>query len=573
MPPNPDLLVLASTAHPITIRTPVDSKDLVFVAGKILLELAGPHVPDLECGVFTAADQQPTVSAECDLVNGAHMAFEGEEKGAVGSVPELDEVVEAGRGKKQPVGRKDDMVDLLLVAEQAGDGLGRGAGVPEVDGAIVAGRHQALNGLAVLLLAVDAGRRMEALLCLFTLGLFRVGHALLARVVMVCRPQSKVGGEGEMVDPVCVGGKGVQQLAGICHPNLDGLVVRGRVYVAGTTPANARDTGLVSGQGNIGSLVCAVPDAHGAVLGRRGQARATALLGVVRLPRQRRDPLCVAFERTSKLFPGCGIPQAHRVIHAAGCEHLSVRGVAYGEHPASVAGQGMHGGARVAVPYPGSLVTTTGCEARRIGGRELSGEDGVAMAADAGRAPCDGLDSEDGLGAAGDVELDFCARVAGQKGGDDGLVVEIAVAVAQRVVEAVWEAFAGVLTAEQGIQKQREVLGTEVRQRYCRDRPLCFARVCIEELDPLNALGNLRRRDLLAGERGGRRLLPFRDGGDDCGHDPTGGVRNGKGENTLASIVQECQEWQERQQPRCNVSRCAPPRHKLPQELSIAAIR
>lgn len=104
MPPNPDLLVLASTAHPITIRTPVDSKDLVFVAGKILLELAGPYVPDLECGVFTAADQQPTVSAECDLVNGAHMAFEGEEKGAVGSVPELDEIVEAGRGKKQPVG-------------------------------------------------------------------------------------------------------------------------------------------------------------------------------------------------------------------------------------------------------------------------------------------------------------------------------------------------------------------------------------------------------------------------------------------------------------------------------------
>src|SRR5690242_5319621 len=80
IPPYPDLLVCTTAAHLIAIRAPVQCKDLVFVARKILLQFCGPHVPDLQCCVFTTTCKQPAVCREAGHVHRTNVRSQGVEE-------------------------------------------------------------------------------------------------------------------------------------------------------------------------------------------------------------------------------------------------------------------------------------------------------------------------------------------------------------------------------------------------------------------------------------------------------------------------------------------------------------
>jgi hypothetical protein len=64
VPPDPNRLVLASTADLLSIGTPVYGKHLVFVAGQIRRQLTRAHIPDLQSGIFGGRDEQTRVSRE-----------------------------------------------------------------------------------------------------------------------------------------------------------------------------------------------------------------------------------------------------------------------------------------------------------------------------------------------------------------------------------------------------------------------------------------------------------------------------------------------------------------------------
>lgn len=76
IPPNPDRLVLPSTADLLAIRTPVHGKDLVLVPGKIHRQFARAHIPHLQRGVLGRGDQKPGVGGKTALVDGADVAAE-----------------------------------------------------------------------------------------------------------------------------------------------------------------------------------------------------------------------------------------------------------------------------------------------------------------------------------------------------------------------------------------------------------------------------------------------------------------------------------------------------------------
>lgn len=134
------------------------------------------------------------------------MPSQSVEESAGGGVPQLDMVVEGGGGDESTGGGEGDVVDLFLVAEEAGEGFdGRVAGVrggrrPQVDCAIVRGGDEAFDEGVV-----DCCGGFEPLFCFCRfLG---VGCGDAAGVVVVGGSEDEVSGEGEMVYPVCVGGQ------------------------------------------------------------------------------------------------------------------------------------------------------------------------------------------------------------------------------------------------------------------------------------------------------------------------------------------------------------------------------
>ena len=86
-------------------------------------------------------------------------------------------------------------------------------------------------------------------------------------MVEVSCAEDEVGREGEIIHPVCVGGEGVSEAAGAGVPDLDRLVVRGCVDVAGAAPADAGYAAFVPTQDDVDAFGDHVPDSDGAILG------------------------------------------------------------------------------------------------------------------------------------------------------------------------------------------------------------------------------------------------------------------------------------------------------------------
>lgn len=76
IPPNPDRLVLPSTADLLAIRTPVHGKDLVLVPRKVHRQFPRAHIPHLQRGILGRGDQEPGVGGKATLVDGADVAAE-----------------------------------------------------------------------------------------------------------------------------------------------------------------------------------------------------------------------------------------------------------------------------------------------------------------------------------------------------------------------------------------------------------------------------------------------------------------------------------------------------------------
>lgn len=77
------------------------------------------------------------------------MRPEREQERPVARAPQLDVVVPAGARDQPAVRREGDVVDLFLVADEPAHGLGAGRRRPEIDGEIVAGRHEPFDNGAV----------------------------------------------------------------------------------------------------------------------------------------------------------------------------------------------------------------------------------------------------------------------------------------------------------------------------------------------------------------------------------------------------------------------------------------
>lgn len=118
----------------------------------------------------------------------------------IARIPKLDCVVEARGSNDGTVRGEGDVVDLFLVAVQAGDRLGGGQWVPEVDCEVVACGDETFSDAVIYN-------------CGFFVSFFRfcglgfVGGGDVASVVVVGGAEDEVGGEGEVVDPVGVGGE------------------------------------------------------------------------------------------------------------------------------------------------------------------------------------------------------------------------------------------------------------------------------------------------------------------------------------------------------------------------------
>lgn len=138
MPPYPHGLILPPTAHPLAIGAPIHREYLIAMPRQILLQFPRAHLPHFQRGVLAAADEEPAVRGEGGHVDGPDVAAEGGDEGAVAGVPELDVVVPAAGGEGEAVGGEGHVVDLFLVAEEAGERFGGRGGGPEVDCEVVA---------------------------------------------------------------------------------------------------------------------------------------------------------------------------------------------------------------------------------------------------------------------------------------------------------------------------------------------------------------------------------------------------------------------------------------------------
>lgn len=309
-------------------------------------------------------------------------------------------IIPARAGNQAPVGRERDVVDLLLMSQHARHRLRPLVHrVPEVHGEVVAGRRQPLHHLALY-----PGRLLEPLPGQSSLPFFRLGHLL--PVLEVRRPQHVVRRQREMVHPVRVRGQRVHQRASDRVPDLDRLVVAGRVdqplggpgAAPARSPLDAADAALVPAEDVLRPARVYDPQPHGAVLACGRQPRRAVPPEVVRLPRQAQHPLAVAPELASRSeLARLRVPHPHRLVHAARRQPAAVRRPRHGQHPARVACQRAVGCARVRVPDAGRVVAGPGGQARGGGGREGGAEDGLPVARDAVRQARDGLHAEDGL--------------------------------------------------------------------------------------------------------------------------------------------------------------------------------
>ena len=109
-------------------------------------------------------------------------------------------VVEAGAGDVNAVRGEGDVVDLFAVAEQAGKGfVVGGGGFPEVHGAVIASGSETFDDLAI-----GSGGFLEAYFRSCDFLVFRWGNG--ASVVVVGGAKDRLGGEGQVVDPMGVRG-------------------------------------------------------------------------------------------------------------------------------------------------------------------------------------------------------------------------------------------------------------------------------------------------------------------------------------------------------------------------------
>ena len=188
------------------------------------------------------------------------MALERVQELPVPCVPQLDMVIERGARDEEAVGRERDVVDLLLVAEEAGEGFRARRGRPEIHREVVAGGDEAFDNLAI-----DGSGFFEALFCFGDFGGGGCGDG--ARVVVVGGAEDEVGAEGEVVHPVRVRGQVVGQGAGGGVPDFDGFVARGGVDKSCAAPANAGDGVFVAGQSEVDALGDRVPYSDCGVFG------------------------------------------------------------------------------------------------------------------------------------------------------------------------------------------------------------------------------------------------------------------------------------------------------------------
>lgn len=174
------------------------------MAGQVLFEFPDAHIPHLDGGVFARGRQEARITRPGGHVDGADVAAQSGDELAIPCVPQLDAVVEASGCDACAVGREGDVQDLLLVAEEPGDGLdggvGRvvdGGGIPQEYRVVVGCRQEFLDELAFVPCGI-----FEAGLGLLDSFFDRVGH--FACVVVVGGAKGKVGREGEVVDPMGV---------------------------------------------------------------------------------------------------------------------------------------------------------------------------------------------------------------------------------------------------------------------------------------------------------------------------------------------------------------------------------
>lgn len=197
-------LVFAGARDTFAVQTPVQREDLVFMAGQVLFEFPDAHVPHLDGGVFARGRQEARITRPGGHVDGSHVAAQRGDKLAVSCVPQLDAIVEASGCDACAVGGEGDVQDLLLMAEEAGDGLDGGVGrvvdrggIPQEYRVVVGRRQEFLDELAFVACGV-----FEAFLGLLDSFFDRVGD--FARVVVVGGAKGKVGREGEVVNPMGV---------------------------------------------------------------------------------------------------------------------------------------------------------------------------------------------------------------------------------------------------------------------------------------------------------------------------------------------------------------------------------
>lgn len=70
-------------------------------------------------------------------------------------------------------------------------------------------------------------------------------------MVVVGSSEDKIGGEGEMVDPMRVRSEGTYQCAFCGVPKLDGFVMGGCIDCASTTPSDAGDGRFMTGKDQV----------------------------------------------------------------------------------------------------------------------------------------------------------------------------------------------------------------------------------------------------------------------------------------------------------------------------------
>ena len=217
------------------------------------------------------------------------MAFERVQPCPRDPGPDAEGVVEGRAGEQGSRGREGDVVDLLLVAVQPGQGfrfflLDDRSVVrwPEEDSQVIARRHEAL-----LDPPIQRRGTLVALQGFGALGLDGRGHARGGFVVVIGCPERMVRRQRDAVDPVRVACQRREQDPLVRIPDLDGLVLGGGVELLRAAPAHAGDRGFVSRERVLDALGDRVPDADGGVLGGGCQAWegwGRRVLAVVGLP-------------------------------------------------------------------------------------------------------------------------------------------------------------------------------------------------------------------------------------------------------------------------------------------------